>query len=402
MTAITALPAAPSRSDTPADFITNADAFIAALSTLQSEVNVAVLAMSLNATSDTSSSSVAIGTGAKTFTVTAGKSFLGGMWLMIADTAAPSTNWMFGQVTSYSSTSLVMNITAIGGSGTKTAWTISQSAVGILGGGVVAGLGSNTFTGVQNFALGSNIASASTINLTTATGNTVHITGTTTITAVTLGAGMTRHVIFDGALTLTHHATNNKLPGGANITTAAGDSALYVSDGTTVYCAHYSRASGAVIVAEKMVGDVVQVVNTQTGAVATGTTTIPRDDTIPQNTEGDQYMTLAITPTNASNILVIEVVAMFANSAAISVIAALFQDTTANALAATVSQGAGTDAEVNIKITHRMVAGTTSATTFKLRAGGNSAGTLTFNGRSGARLFGGVMASSITITEIKA
>ena len=51
----------------------------------------------------------------------------------------------------------------------------------------------------------------------------------------------------------------------------------------------------------------VQVVNTQTGAVATGTTVMPIDDTIPQNTEGDQYMTLAITPTHASNKLLIEV-----------------------------------------------------------------------------------------------
>jgi hypothetical protein len=107
------------------------------------EVNAATLAMNLNATSDTSASSVAIGTGAKTFTVTAGKSFLGGMFLVIADTAAPSTNWMSGQVTSYSGTSLVMNILAVGGSGTKTAWTISQSATGVAGGAVVAGAGAN-------------------------------------------------------------------------------------------------------------------------------------------------------------------------------------------------------------------------------------------------------------------
>lgn len=67
-------------------------------------------------------------------------------------------------------------------------------------------------TGVLNENLGDPIASASTINLTTATGNFLHVTGTTTITAVTLGAGMRREVIFDGILTLTHHATNNNLP----------------------------------------------------------------------------------------------------------------------------------------------------------------------------------------------
>ena len=50
----------------------------------------------------------------------------------------------------------------------------------------------------------------------------------------------------------------------------------------------------------------VQVVNTETGAVATGTTNAVADNTIPQNTEGDEYMTLAITPTNTNNKLLIQ------------------------------------------------------------------------------------------------
>lgn len=97
--------------------------------------------------------------------------------------------------------------------------------------------------GAMDWVRGADIASASTINLTTATGNAVHVTGTVTITAVTLGSGMWRLVIFDGALTLTHHATNNNLPGGVNITTVANDRALYWSDGTTVYCMVYEPAT---------------------------------------------------------------------------------------------------------------------------------------------------------------
>lgn len=99
--------------------------------------------------------------------------------------------------------------------------------------------------GAVDWFLGANIASAATINLTTATGNGVHVTGGVAITAVTLGSGMWRLVIFDAALTLTHHATNNNLPGGANIVTAAGDRALYWSDGATVYCVAYIPASGS-------------------------------------------------------------------------------------------------------------------------------------------------------------
>jgi hypothetical protein len=232
---ITALPTPPARSDTPAVFVAAADAFVAALPVFVTEVNETAAAMNLNATSDTSASSVAIGTGAKTFTVTAGKSFLGGMFLVIADTAAPSTNFMFGQVTSYSGTSLVMNITATGGSGTKTAWTISQSAAGLAG------------VGLQKFAAGTAIASASTVDLSTATGNLVHITGTTQINTVTMSSGLFMGVVFDGALTLAHNSTSNSLPGGVNISTAAGDRALYWSDGTTSYCLNYERAGGNLV-----------------------------------------------------------------------------------------------------------------------------------------------------------
>jgi hypothetical protein len=151
-------------------------------------------------------------------------------------------------------------------------------------------------------------------------------------------------------------------------------------------------------------GAVVQVVNFQTGALATGTGTIPADDTIPQNTEGNEFMTLAVTPTSSTNILQIDVVFFGATSSAgLSVIlAALFQDSNVNAIACGMGLCATANGQVGIRFTHRMVAGTTSATTFRLRVGGNGAGTTTFNGSGGARYFGGTMASSITITEIKA
>lgn len=144
---------------------------------------------------------------------------------------------------------------------------------------------------------------------------------------------------------------------------------------------------------------VIQRVSTETAAVATGTTVLPIDDTIPQNTEGDQYMSLAITPKNSSNILVIEIVALVSPSIAVTVGGALFQDTTANALAAIAIYEAAVSGTSIITLRHIMSAGTTSSTTFKFRAGVGSAGTLTFNGAGGARLFGGVAASSILITE---
>lgn len=150
-------------------------------------------------------------------------------------------------------------------------------------------------------------------------------------------------------------------------------------------------------------GNILQVVNFQTGAVATGTTTIPADDTIPQNTEGNEYMTLAITPTSATSKLLIcaEVTATHSAASAV-VVVSLFQDSTANALASTWGTQSGSGGAQALSLTHYMTAGTTSSTTFKVRAGSNSAGTTTFNGAATVRYFGGSMSSNITIMEIAA
>lgn len=151
----------------------------------------------------------------------------------------------------------------------------------------------------------------------------------------------------------------------------------------------------------KLSGDVVQVVNTQTGEVATTTTVMPFDDTVPQITEGGEFLTRAITPTSASNVLKIDVLLNVSPSVLGYVTAALFQDSGASAVAVGAHYEAAST-YCQIAFTYFMTAGTTSATTFRVRAGQNSAGTLTVNGDGGFRRLGGVLMSSITVTEIKA
>ena len=166
---------------------------------------------------------------------------------------------------------------------------------------------------------------------------------------------------------------------------------------------YFDRASGANenITKINTSSHIIQSIATQDGEVATGSTTLPSDDTIPQNTEGDEYMTVAITPQNANNVLEISVVAYLSHSSnAIQMTAALFQDSTANALAVGSAEMSNNSQPYPIMFTHRMLAGTTSETTFKVRAGAGSVGTTTFNGGASARLYGGVFASSIIITEI--
>jgi len=149
-------------------------------------------------------------------------------------------------------------------------------------------------------------------------------------------------------------------------------------------------------------GMAVQQVSTLSTAVATGTTLIPFDDTIPQSGEGTEFMTCTITPKSTTNILIIQVVVFGSNSNANGIIAALFQDSTANALAADATYQATATGTATIPLTYTMAAGTTSATTFKVRAGSQNAGTFTFNGSAGGRIFGAITKSSIVITEYKA
>ena len=143
---------------------------------------------------------------------------------------------------------------------------------------------------------------------------------------------------------------------------------------------------------------VVQLVHYKTSAVATGTTVLPFDNTIPQNTEGDEYMSLGITPKSSSNILVVEVLGHFSADINSSTTAALFKDLDTNAI----SVGVVTNTSYwisQIKIIYKMVAETTNQITFKVRCGPQSSGTVTFNGTGGNAEYGGKLCSYITIME---
>ena len=287
--------------------------------------------------------------------------------------------------------------------------------------------------------IGADIASAGTTDIGAATGDFVDVTGTTTITSLGSApkAGIKRTVRFRGALTLTYNATSLILPGAANITTADGDIAKFRALDTSGnwLCERYSGASGNTLVdstalvkgsgdATKKLrlevdglttattrvwtvpdtdisGFVVQRVSTVVGTSATGTTTIPLDNTTPQNTEGDEYMTLAITPKATGNKLVIEAQFNGSNSSsALWMTAGLFQDTTADALAVAFSSYQAGTIGCQINLRHIMAAGTTNATTFKLRVGANAGGTTTFNGGGGVgALYNGKTSSYIMITE---
>jgi hypothetical protein len=129
----------------------------------------------------------------------------------------------------------------------------------------------DTLTGALNWAAPATLASADTLNIGAAASNAITITGTTTITALgTVAAGAERTLTFSGVLTLTHNATSLILPGAANITTAAGDVAAFVSLGSGNWrCVVYQRASGAAVVAPSSIANLTRSARTSNTILGT-------------------------------------------------------------------------------------------------------------------------------------
>ncbi len=148
-------------------------------------------------------------------------------------------------------------------------------------------------------------------------------------------------------------------------------------------------------------GSVIQRLLSSSTALVTGATTMPFDDTIPQSGEGVQMLTQAITPKHAADLLMIAHVGVYSPSASGNMGVALFQDSTANALAAVAITVNGGNEMFTVPLIYQMQASTTSSTTFKIRAG-HASGSIAMNGQGGAatRLYGGVCYSGLSVMEI--
>ena len=207
---------------------------------------------------------------------------------------------------------------------------------------------------------------------------------------------------------LTHVATDGTVTTGLN---AQGKTSgvLYfdvpINQSGPIYyvCTAHSSMAGTIEVNTKGSGKVLQQVNTQTGAVNSGTTIFPEDDTIPQNTEGDEYMTLAITPKSATSTLMIEAQIFYSQSAGTRGGAGIYKDSGADALAFTSNFIKDATSMGNMTVMYSELSGNTTARTYKVRCGNiATAGTFTFNGQAGSRMFGGTVLSTIRILEIEA
>lgn len=148
-------------------------------------------------------------------------------------------------------------------------------------------------------------------------------------------------------------------------------------------------------------GTPLNVVVAETATQSGVTVIIPSDNTIPQNTEGTQILTNSITPSSASNTVLITVTGcFFVQSSTVAPLAAIFRGATANAIY-TARQLTASVAGGLFSFTFLDSPATTSATTYALRVGPEAAGTVKINTDNNNNTYGGTMKVTMILTEIK-
>ena len=290
------------------------------------------------------------------------------------------------------------------------------------------------------------VASASTADIGAASSPFVQITGTTGITSFGTTYSGARYVRFAGALTLTHNATTLILPGGANITTAAGDTLVAVptgnpgagwrvvvyqrADGTALVSSAYmtkaanlsdvasaatARANLGLVIGTDVLapnGDgsgltgikkIAQWVVLESTALGSTTAVISMDDSIPQNTEGDLWLSQSFTPVNpASTIYVRVFVPVFlSNSVASLSVIALFSSESTDAKAVAKMYNGSANPYDGVLTLGKTLTSWSGARTFTVRVGVGTGGALMYlNGRPTPLALGRVENSYLEIIEV--
>lgn len=152
-----------------------------------------------------------------------------------------------------------------------------------------------------------------------------------------------------------------------------------------------------------LIENVLQEAFKSTGAVSSGTTILPADDSIPRNDEGDEYLASdPFTPKSAkSKIRVAVVFHLSTDEEDVPVAAAIFKDSDVDGLKVGAHSCPLADEIIQLTFAHEEASGSTAARTYKVRAGVSASEcTMTFNGIGESRMYGGKLASSITITEV--
>lgn len=253
---------------------------------------------------------------------------------------------------------------------------------------------------VQNNGLEGSIASATTPDIGAEIENILLVTGIVNITGfVTADAGATRELVFADVLTLTDGATLKIFPSGRrDIITAAGDWAKVRSRGSGDWeIIAYQRVDGLPLVG------IIQKIPFEYTLEGSTSTTIPWDDSIPENDEGGEFLDISFQAKYPDSTLYFEALFFGATNTGDRIGSiCLFKDT---------EQFAERTAPVFIDnevwalpfmLKHHVGSGDTASHDWKIRCGMNSGGTLYINrNTTGLEKYDDTWISRLTIEEVR-
>lgn len=226
------------------------------------------------------------------------------------------------------------------------------------------------------------------------------------VNAAADGIDQVATVAVDDTLVITPYGET--LVASADIATAQGVLGMTAFAGTLVDDANATDARATLGIDAALVksllpaGSVIGSAYTSTVTFTTDSTTIPLDNSIPQNTEGTEILTLAYAASSSGSRLLITITVPASVTGNESAVVALFRDTTANALCAVTGSEAVSPAPETIVMQFEYAPASTSSITYKVRVGAQgSPWFVNGGGGIGTRIFGGVSRATMIIEEIK-
>lgn len=134
-------------------------------------------------------------------------------------------------------------------------------------------------------------------------------------------------------------------------------------------------------------------------AQVTCASAIPSDNTIPQIGEGTEALSGSYTPASATSTLRVEVgLPVVGGSASMEIVAALFKNSDADAIALAAGTIGASSALCCLNFVYEVASSSTTPITFSVRVGPGS-GTAYVNGKNGTRVGGGVTKATLRVAE---
>jgi hypothetical protein len=163
-----------------------------------------------------------------------------------------------------------------------------------------------------------------------------------------------------------------------------------------------AQVNAALIYSLLPVGSVVQRASNFYTAYVSTTSVIPWDNTVPQSTEGTEYLSATIIPKSATNRLRVRAIVNGTppGGGGTTVVAALFKDAETSARAAGACYNIA-NAPIQFPLEYEFIPGSVAPLTMRVRIGPGGASTIYINGAASGRIFGGVQNISLVIEEIK-